>query len=106
MSQERRRAPRRKMLWESSIVTEEGVAIARCMVADVSATGAMIITEAPQDVPDCFVLALSKNGSVRRLCEVTWRTSRSLGARFLTNEAIEPPSETFISDMLARISSN
>ena len=105
MAQERRRAPRRKMLWEGSILTEEGAAVARCMLADVSVTGAKIITETPQNVPDCFVLALSKSGSVRRLCEVTWRTTRSLGARFLTNEAVEPPSETYICDMLARISS-
>ena len=28
---------------------------ARCMVADISATGAMIIAKAAQEVPGCFV---------------------------------------------------
>ena len=77
------------MLLDSAIFTQQGESVALCRIADVSATGAMIIAEAPQDVPDCFVLVLSRNGTVRRLCEVSWRTSRSLGARFVNNENAE-----------------
>jgi hypothetical protein len=40
------------------------------MMVNVSHTGAKLIPKVPADVPDCFVLLLSKHSHVRRQCEV------------------------------------
>ena len=104
MSNERRRAQRQDMRWEALIVGNEGSIVARCMMINVSASGAKLILPASTEVPDFFVLVLSKNGEVRRQCEVTWRREKSVGVRFVLHASTEDEEVSHISDTLARIS--
>jgi PilZ domain len=54
-----------------------------CFIVDVSEGGACINVGALA-VPETFVLLLSLNGEVRRLCQLVWRSGELLGARFLS----------------------
>jgi PilZ domain len=54
-----------------------------CTVRDVSVTGAQIIFNAPDKIPDEFDLLLSKRAQVRRRCRVVWRSKRAVGIRFV-----------------------
>jgi hypothetical protein len=92
------------MRWEGLIVDSEGSIVNRCMMVNVSASGARLILPAATEVPDCFVLVLSKNGEVRRQCEVTWRREKSVGVRFVLPASTEEQEISHISDTLARIS--
>ena len=105
MPNDRRRKQRQAMRLEALILDLGGSIVARCMVVNISATGAKLILPASTEVPDCFVLVLSKQGGVRRQCEVTWRSEASIGVRFVSPVAVEDREVSFISDMLTRISS-
>lgn len=58
-----------------------------CVVADVSETGARLELQVPGDVPKEFWLLLSRNGRVRRRCEVVWQTGDQVGARYMVSPA-------------------
>jgi PilZ domain-containing protein len=105
MSNDRRRALRQDMRWEALVIDLEGLIVGPCILVNVSATGAKLILPEPKVVPDCFVLVLSKKGEVRRQCEVTWRSEKSIGVRFVLSVSPEDKESSFVSDMLARISS-
>jgi hypothetical protein len=70
MSAEKRRTSRKDMHVQGLIVDVDGSIISPCMMVNVSHTGAKLIPKVPADVPDCFVLLLSKHSHVRRQCEV------------------------------------
>lgn len=52
-----------------------------CCVRDVSASGAQIAVEGAE-VPDDFVLCLSADGTVSRICKVVWRKGSAIGVKF------------------------
>jgi hypothetical protein len=54
----------------------------KCMLSDVSNTGARIMTEGGLEPPPEFVLFLSAEGKTRRNCRVVWRDGASLGVEF------------------------
>jgi len=54
---------------------------------NVSASGACIAVDEPQDAPDDFVLFLRKDGTVRRQCHIVWRGQSTIGVRFTDNAA-------------------
>jgi hypothetical protein len=49
----------------------------------VSETGARLELESPGDLPEEFWLLLSRDGKVRRRCEVVWQTGEQVGARYM-----------------------
>ena len=54
----------------------------KCMLSDVSNTGAKIRTEGDLEPPPEFILFLSADGKTRRHCRVVWRDGASLGVEF------------------------
>jgi hypothetical protein len=104
MSNERRRAARQDMQWKGLMLDTAGAIVGRCMMVNVSATGAKLILPEPTAVPDSFVLILAKNGDVRRFCDVTWRAEHSIGVRFVQPTSAEDEEVSFIEDALARLS--
>ena len=53
-----------------------------CFVTDVSETGARIQVNDAENVPDCFALLLSSNGTPRRFCCAIWRKPHEIGVKF------------------------
>jgi hypothetical protein len=104
MGDERRRAQRQDMRWEALIINLDGSIIDRCMIVNVSATGARLVLPASVEVPDAFSLLLSREGKVRRQCEVTWRSEKSIGVRFILPASDDDEEISHISEALTRIS--
>jgi hypothetical protein len=52
-----------------------------CGVRNLSATGACLRIDDPQDVPDIFNLVFD-SGEPSRMCRVMWRSARQIGVRF------------------------
>jgi hypothetical protein len=52
-----------------------------CGVRNLSATGACLRVDDPQDVPDSFNLVFD-SGEPSRVCRVMWRSARQIGVRF------------------------
>ena len=59
-----------------------GKPLVECIVRDVSATGAKLELREDMALPAHFLLALTKDGSVRRPCQTVWQFSVVAGVRF------------------------
>ena len=103
MAKEKRIAVRRELQWSGAIVDVEGAPRCRCRVANVSSTGAKLAVETPDQVPDRFVLLLSQNGSVRRICDVKWRSKNAIGVGFGLSPAAEQAAISRIYDTMVRL---
>jgi hypothetical protein len=53
---------------------------------DVSTGGARLAHSIAAELPDQLLLSLSKDGTVRRRCQIAWRTENQLGVRFVGTE--------------------
>jgi len=53
-----------------------------CTLLDVSQSGARVMLDQAEELPDRFVLLLSANGGARRRCRVIWRDGTTLGVTF------------------------
>lgn len=67
---------------ESSIVSLDRKQTFGCRLGDISATGAKIFVQNPEEVPEDFVLMLSERGKVMRLCHVIYRGEKQIGVAF------------------------
>ena len=83
MPAESRKSTRRYVRNGARIVGTDGSALGLCVVADLSAGGACLQVEAPDALPDKFILLLSHTGRLRRMCSVTWRAGTSIGVKFI-----------------------
>jgi hypothetical protein len=51
-------------------------------MSDVSHTGARLVLEDDDELPDSFLLLLTRNGGTRRQCRVIWRAGMTVGVAF------------------------
>lgn len=81
MDEDHRRAPRRRTLKGATIVFGEGNFTVKCLVKNLSDTGALLEMENTNEVPNTFRLAFEdRSGS--KACTVAWRAEKRLGVRF------------------------
>jgi hypothetical protein len=83
MNPEQRENIRRSVRQGARIVAVDGSALGACMMVDVSATGARLVLETSDLLPDRLFLLLSHNGNLRRLCSVVWQTGATAGIQFM-----------------------
>jgi hypothetical protein len=81
---DKRRIKRRALITKAFLDVNED-APRQCRVLDISETGARLAAD-PQPLPDRFVLLLSANGAVRRICDLVWQNNGEVGVRF-----VKPP---------------
>jgi hypothetical protein len=62
-----------------------GTPITACTVRNVSSSGAQVELTEENELPGTFLLALSRDGAVRRRCHKVWQFATVAGVRF-TNE--------------------
>jgi hypothetical protein len=79
---ELRRKPRRLFHYNASILTDGKSPPRTCAIADISETGARLLLESDSELPDRFLLLLSRNGDARRKCRVVWRDGLVVGVEF------------------------
>jgi hypothetical protein len=90
------------MQWKALIVGVDGSIVAECMTMNVSANGARLLLPPSVEVPDSFDLVLAKIGGVRRQCEVTWRSDKGVGVKFVRPPPVEHKAPG-LDDKLAQI---
>jgi len=103
MSKEKRIAPRQDVRWQGIISDKQGAMLSRRLLVNVSASGAKLVVEFPDKIPDTFVLMLSRNGGVRRVCDVKWRSGSSIGVRFSLSATQVQETISYINDVLSRL---
>src|SRR5579872_6241190 len=91
MSREQRKSPRRAVSTPGIVFATNGKPIVECKLRDVSATGAQIVLDKETPLPERFVLAMSRDGKVRRQCSLVWQFSIMVGARFASNAGQDAP---------------
>jgi hypothetical protein len=79
---ELRKKPRRPFHYSAKILVDGATPPQKCTIADVSQIGARILLGADNELPDSFILVLSRNGPTRRRCRVVWREGTTLGVEF------------------------
>lgn len=75
------RTPRQRTFKGGSISFNHAAAI-DCLIRNMSATGACLEISSPIGIPDEFTLII-KPEYLKRSCQVAWRTSTRIGARFV-----------------------
>jgi len=81
---EKRKSARRPMRRAAEVAFRGHDTPVPCVVWDMSDGGARLAVAYPlASLPRTFTLALYKDGSVRRNCEVVWTDTRYIGVRFV-----------------------
>ena len=83
MSADKRKAPRKKIETVGFLYTTDGWPLGECQMKDISAGGARFVHSLPDGLPAEFFLSLSRDGRVRRRCEIRWREKDQVGVRFV-----------------------
>jgi hypothetical protein len=77
-----RKSPRFKIAAPAMIYDANGKSVMACTVRDISATGARLELSQDAPLPTPFLLALTRDANVRRLCEPVWQLAIVAGVRF------------------------
>jgi hypothetical protein len=81
MTGERRKRKRIPQADHAGLVSLTGVAIAECVLRDISPSGARIRVEDPEIVPDYFKLKVPGARELPK-CRVRWRSGSEIGLEF------------------------
>jgi hypothetical protein len=79
----KKRETRKSLQQPGWITLEGGFAARRCVVRDMSSTGAKITIDDPNMLPAKLRLAFARDARTGRKCEVVWRRGNSVGVRFV-----------------------
>ena len=80
---EKRKNPRRPMRRAAEVILGEHEPPVRCVIWDISDGGARLAVAHPSEsLPRTFTLALYKDASVHRNCEVVWVDTKYVGVKF------------------------
>jgi hypothetical protein len=82
MSQQKRKAIRRPLHAAAFLYTKAGWPICACELEDVSQAGAKLLLSTIEELPKELIVSLSRDGKVRRHCEVAWSNGNRVGVRF------------------------
>ena len=82
-----RKSRRRDVSTQGMIYDAIGKAIMPCSLRNVSVTGAKLELNQEILLPRSFLLALTPDGNVRRLCEPVWQRATVAGVRFVKPNA-------------------
>lgn len=80
---ESRKKPRRQFHYSARLIVDPKRAPLPCTISDVSHNGARIALDQDEELPERFILLLTKTGVARRLCRVVWRTGLTYGVEFI-----------------------
>jgi hypothetical protein len=77
-----RKTPRRSFQYKARIITDASAPPRVCAISDISENGARLVLQSEADLPEHFVLLLTKEGSARRKCRLVWRDGTAVGVEF------------------------
>jgi hypothetical protein len=79
---ELRRKPRRNFHYNASVLLDGTSPPRPCAISDISETGARIMLQSECELPERFILLLTRSGEARRHCRLVWRSGLSAGVEF------------------------
>jgi hypothetical protein len=79
----KKRETRKSLRQPGWITFEGGFAARKCVVQDISATGAKITIDDPNMLPARLRLAFARDARTGRNCEVVWRRGKVVGVKFV-----------------------
>jgi len=88
--QDKRGAPRHRVLKDGKIVSMDKWSIIDCSIRDLSETGARLACEDPLTVPEHFRLIIPSYLTIRD-ASVVWRRKGQVGVRFVGPARPAPP---------------
>ena len=83
MAAARKREARKSVQQPGWITLDGGFAARKCVVHDMSSTGAKITVEDASVLAGRVRLAFSRDARSGRTCEVVWRRGKSFGVKFV-----------------------
>ena len=83
MLKDNRKAKRHYVAHGAKLARADGVALGRCLILDISASGARLRIEESQRIPNHFLLVLSHTGNLYRQCSIVWREGTTIGVEFI-----------------------
>jgi hypothetical protein len=83
MAAVKKRSARKSLQQSGWITLEGGFAARRCVVQNLSATGARITIDDPNMLPARLRLAFARDARTGRNCEVVWRRGKTVGIKFV-----------------------
>jgi PilZ domain len=83
MALTKKRDVRKSLQQPGWIILDGGFAARRCVVRDMSSTGAKITIDDPNTLPAKLRLAFARDARTGRKCEVVWRRGNSFGIKFV-----------------------
>jgi hypothetical protein len=79
----KKREARKSLRQPGWITFDGGFAARRCVVQNISTTGAKVTIDDPNMLPAKLRLAFARDARTGRNCEVVWRRGKSVGIRFV-----------------------
>lgn len=80
-----RKQKRQPLRRDASLVLDAARSPVRCVIWDISNSGARLaIANQATEMPRSFTLLLTKDATVRRICEVVWTDRRFIGVKFVS----------------------
>jgi hypothetical protein len=83
MALTKKRDVRKSLQQPGWIILDGGFGARRCVVRDMSSTGAKITIDDPNMLPAKLRLAFARDARTGRKCEVVWRRGNSVGVKFV-----------------------
>jgi PilZ domain len=77
-----RRGNRREIDRPAWLDTGDGSPLLNCTLVDLSESGAKLAIEEAHQIPDTFLLLLTRHGQPRFSCRAVWRTFNAIGVEF------------------------
>jgi len=84
MGREKRKSGRRPMNMVAYLYSSDGWPLGECKLLDVSNSGAKLALSMSEALPAELIVSLSRNGKVRRQCQLVWQKDDQIGVRFRT----------------------
>jgi hypothetical protein len=82
---ELRKKPRRPLHYRARILLTKKGQPRPCSLEDISETGARIVLQKDEELPERFLLLLTPRGAVR-LCRQIWRNELIVGVEFVDSD--------------------
>jgi PilZ domain len=79
---ELRAKSRRQFHYNASVLLDGKSLPQPCAIADISETGARIVLATECELPERFILLLTRSGDARRHCRLVWRDGLAAGVEF------------------------
>jgi len=84
---ELRKKARRQFQYNAGVLLDGKSLPQPCAIADISETGARIVLATESNLPERFILLLTRDGEARRHCRLIWRNGLAAGVEFPAHHA-------------------